>query len=126
MKKTIKIEVPDKLPGLESVPQEGGEGAEAIERFDPKRDAAQRRALAIANAIAKRTKKPRVEEAQLVLVEEEYTQEEKQAGKGVDKGLGKGLNKDAPAPKKKSISIEIDLTQKQIDNLPIGLRKMLV
>jgi hypothetical protein len=118
MKKTIKIEVPDKLPGLESVPQEGGEGAEAIERFDPRRDAAQRRALAIANAIAKRAKKPRVEETQLVLVEEEYTAEEKQAGKGV--------GKDDKVPKKKSISIEIDLTQKQIDNLPIGLRKMLV
>jgi hypothetical protein len=86
MKKTIEIEIPEKFPG-----------AEASEGFDPRKQAAERGALAVANTIARRTGTTRVNKESL-----------KQSEKG-----------------KGGIEVELDLTQKQIDKLPVGLRKLL-
>lgn len=87
MKKKIEIEIPDKFPGVKP--------EEINERFDHRKEAAERRALALTNAILRRTKKPLV-------------------------------SKEALKMEGKSVNVSVDLTQKQIDALPVGLKKMLI
>jgi hypothetical protein len=86
---------------IESRPIPQGELENEIE--DIREMMENRRAVMFANAIARRLKLPRVTESQLKKTEG-------------DKGNRKG---------KKFISVEFDLTQEQIDKLPVGLRKRL-
>lgn len=80
MKKKIEIEIPDSLPGMDGM--------------DQQREAAERKLMAMANAIAKRTKKNPVSQA-------------------------------AIAKEGKKVSVEMDLTAKQVSGLPVGLKKVL-
>jgi hypothetical protein len=94
MKKTIEIEILEKFPGMVETNQEENK------EFDPRKQAAERKALALANAITKRTGKTIVDVSAM-----------KQGKVGKEN--------------KEGVSVELDLTQKQIDKLPIGLRKHL-
>lgn len=102
MKKKIEIEIPSRI-GIE------GETKRIREQ------AAQRRLESITRAIAVRTKTAIPPKDKFVINE--------LLSEKIDTGKGEGFADHNKA--RKILSVEITLTQKQIDALPVGLRKML-